>query len=38
LHKGTMPAETISGIVQGHLKQIVPLYAGRGPAKNPPAN
>jgi hypothetical protein len=38
LHKGAMPAETISGIVQGHLKQIVPLYAGRGPAKNPPAN
>lgn len=38
LHKGTLPAETISSIVQGHLKQIVPHYAGKTATKTPPAN
>lgn len=27
LHKGTLPAETIGAIVQGHLKQLLPHYA-----------
>jgi len=27
LHKGSLPAETIAAILQGHLKQILPLYA-----------
>lgn len=27
LHKGTLPAETIATIVQGHLKQLLPHYA-----------
>ena len=27
LHKGTLPAETISAIVQGHIKQLLPHYA-----------
>ena len=27
LHKGTLPAETIGAIVQGHLKQVIPFYA-----------
>ena len=26
LHKGTLTAETIGAIVQGHLKEIVPHY------------
>ncbi|MGK0237156.1 MAG: indole-3-glycerol phosphate synthase [Candidatus Pelagisphaera sp.] len=26
LHKGTLSAETIGAIVQGHLKEIVPHY------------
>lgn len=29
LHKSTMPAETIGAIVQGHLKQLLPHYAGK---------
>lgn len=29
LHKGTMPAETIGAIVQGHLKQLLPHYTGK---------
>ena len=29
LHKGTMPAETIGAIVQGHLKQLLPYYASK---------
>jgi|TARA_Y100000385_G_scaffold289176_1_gene357847 hypothetical protein len=32
LHKGTLPPETIGGIVQGHLKQIIPFY---GPQAQP---
>jgi hypothetical protein len=34
LHKDTLPAATITAIVQGHLKQLSPHYA----AKAPPAN
>ena len=29
LHKGTMPAETIAAIVQGHLKALIPHYAAK---------
>jgi len=29
LHKGTLPAETVGAIVQGHLKQLLPFYAGK---------
>ncbi len=29
LHKGTLPAETIAAIVQGHLKQLIPHYASK---------
>lgn len=29
LHKGTLPAETIGAIVQGHLKQVIPHYAAK---------
>ena len=29
LHKGTLPPETIGGIVQGHLKQIIPFYGSQ---------
>jgi hypothetical protein len=31
LHKGTVPAETVGAIVQGHLKQILPFYASKNP-------
>ena len=34
LHKGTLPAETIAAIVQGHLKQLLPHYAGKVPGSN----
>ncbi|MDB6169917.1 MAG: hypothetical protein JWM88_2781 [Verrucomicrobia bacterium] len=27
LHKGSLPADTIAAIVQGHLKQLIPYYA-----------
>lgn len=27
LHKGTLSADTIAAIVQGHLKQLIPFYA-----------
>ncbi len=29
MHKGSLPAETVAAIVQGHLKQIVPHYAAK---------
>ena len=29
LHKGTLPAETIASIVQGHVKQLLPHYASK---------
>ena len=32
LHKGTLPPETIGAIVQGHIKQLLPHYAGKQPA------
>jgi hypothetical protein len=32
LHKDTLPASTITAIVQGHLKQLSPHYAGQAPA------
>ena len=31
LHKGALPPETVGAIVQGHLKQILPFYGGKGP-------
>lgn len=31
LHKGTLPAETIGAIVQGHLKQVIPFYGAKPP-------
>jgi hypothetical protein len=31
LHKGTMPAEAIGKIVQGHLDQVVPHYTAEAP-------
>ena len=34
LHKGTMPAEAIGKIVQGHLDQIVPYYTTEAPKEN----
>ena len=34
LHKGTVPADKIAAIVQGHLKQIVPYYAEKATAVN----
>ncbi len=32
LHKGTVGAETIGAIIQGHLKQLLPHYAGKSVA------
>ncbi|HVU32474.1 MAG TPA: hypothetical protein VHE61_03505 [Opitutaceae bacterium] len=32
LHKGSVPAETIGAIVQGHLKQLLPFYGVRPPS------
>ena len=29
LHKGSIPADTIAAIVQGHLKALIPFYAGK---------
>ncbi len=34
LHKGTVPAATVASIIQGHLKQVVPHYAGKTAAGN----
>jgi len=31
LHKDSLPAGTISSIIQGHLKQLQPFYAGQKP-------
>ncbi|MDP4644434.1 MAG: hypothetical protein NWS71_08340 [Opitutales bacterium] len=31
LHKGEMPAEAISKIVQGHLETVEPYYASQAP-------
>jgi hypothetical protein len=32
LHRGTLPAETVGAIVQGHLKTLLPYYAPRAPS------
>jgi hypothetical protein len=29
LHKGTMPASAVNGIIQGHLKEILPFYTAK---------
>jgi hypothetical protein len=29
LHKGRLPAETVGGVIQGHIKQLLPHYATR---------
>ena len=34
LHKDTLPAATITAIVQGHLKQLSPHYATKAPPTN----
>lgn len=26
LHKGTLPPATVGGVIQGHLKQLIPFY------------
>jgi response regulator RpfG family c-di-GMP phosphodiesterase len=31
LHKGAVPPETVAAIIQGHLKQLLPHYAPKGP-------
>jgi hypothetical protein len=34
LHKGLAPAETVVGIIQGHVKALMPFYAPKGPPPN----
>ncbi len=34
LHKGSMPADAISGIIKGHLTAIQPCYAPKPPPGN----
>lgn len=29
LHRGTLPADTVAAIIQGHLKQLLPFYASK---------
>lgn len=29
LHKGTLPADNIARVVQGHLKTLLPYYTGK---------
>jgi hypothetical protein len=31
LHKGSVPAETVGAIIQGHIKQLLPFYAPKTP-------
>lgn len=31
LHKGSIPAETVGAIIQGHLKQLLPFYGVQPP-------
>lgn len=33
LHKGTLPADTVGAIIQGHLKQIIPFYGIKPPSE-----
>jgi len=35
LHKNALPAGTIVSIIQGHLKQLSPYYAGKAPPAAP---
>ncbi len=32
LHKGSLTAETVGGIIQGHLKQLLPFYGVQPPS------
>lgn len=34
LHKGSLPASTISAIIQGHIKTLLPYYGGAAPSKS----
>ncbi|MGJ8656662.1 MAG: hypothetical protein ACSHX6_09425 [Akkermansiaceae bacterium] len=34
LHKGTLPAETVGTIVQGHLAQLMPHYNSNAPKES----
>jgi len=34
LHSGTLPAEAVGKIIQGHLEQIVPHYTAEVPREN----
>ena len=34
LHKGTATPETVVGIIQGHVKALMPFYAPKPPAAN----
>lgn len=36
LHKGSLPAETVGSIVQGHLKQLLPFYGSKPPSSAAP--
>lgn len=29
LHKGSLPPETVGGVIQGHIKQLLPHYASK---------
>ncbi|MBS0630438.1 MAG: hypothetical protein JSS11_00880 [Verrucomicrobia bacterium] len=29
LHKGALPPQTVASVIQGHLKQLLPFYAGK---------
>ena len=31
LHKGSIPADTIGAVIQGHLKQLLPFYGVQPP-------
>ena len=34
LHKGTAPAETVAGIIQEHVKALMPFYASQPSTKS----
>jgi hypothetical protein len=36
LHKGTLPADTVGAIVQGHLKTLLSYYAAKNPRQDDP--
>ena len=29
LHKGSLPPETVGGVIQGHIKQLLPHYVSK---------